>query len=840
MIPLLRKANRRHFRRHPWQLLLTMAGVALGVAMMTSIDLAIESARKAFTLSMDALTGKTTHHIVGASAGLDEKLYAALRRDGHLDNIAPVVEAYVTVGDETLRLLGIDPFAEQGVRSRFAGSFSPALVKLLTETDGVLLSRVSARRLGIQAGSELILDAAGRQRAVQVLDLIEPPGQADPALEGLLLTDIATAQEILDRTGVLDRIDVTLSDDPGSGEALRRRLPPDTELVSAAGRNSAEAKMTHAFEVNLRAMSLLALLVGMFLIYHTMTFAVVQRRQLIATLRILGATRFQILHEILLEAIYLGAAGALAGLALALLAAKGLLDLVTRTINDVYFVLTVSQLLVSTPALVKGLAIGVAAAFLAALPPALEAAWSKPAAARQRSSIETRAHRLLPWLAAAGLALGAIAGGLLSLPSTSLVLAIFALFLLMVGFSLAMPLVVTVLVRLVDRLLSPFRTPLSRLAIRGVSGSLSRTGVAIAALTLAVSASVGVGLMITSFRETIDEWLRQLLQADVYVALPEGAGRAGDSLPADVLSRIAMLNGVERVSSGRQRTVATSLGQAELMVLDPAYPERPSFRFKYTEGAEIWQRFLQEPMVLVSEPYAYRHGLAPGKEITLTTDSGPRHVPVGGIFYDYRSDQGLIVMHRRLYESYWNDRAITSAGLYLADDADIDAVRADLKRLLGGDRRLVIRSNREIREASLELFDRTFAITQIMRLLAIGVAFIGLFSALMALQFERTRELAILRASGLTPGETGYIVLVQTGFMGLCAGMLAVPLGLLVALALVRVINLRSFGWSMELFVSRPLLLEAVGLALLAALLGGLYPAWRAARVSPSVALREE
>ncbi len=836
---LLRKANRRHFQRHPWQLLLAVVGIALGVAMMVSIDLAIESTRKAFALSMDALTGKTTHHIIGASAGFDEKLYARLRLDAHLRHIAPVVEASVAVGDETFRLLGVDPFAEQGVRSRFAGSAVPALVKLLTEPNSVLLSRVSASRLNIQAGDDLMLKAAGRRRTVKVFGLIEASGRADPALEGLLLTDIATAQEILGKIGRIDRIDVILPDDAAASDAVRRWLPAGVELVSAAGRNSATAKMTHAFEINLKAMSLLALLVGTFLIYNTMTFAVVQRRQLIATLRIIGATRLQILREILLEAIYLGLAGTLLGLTLSLLAAQGLLDLVTRTINDVYFVLTVSEFLVSPQVLIKGLAMGVAAAFVAALLPALEAAWSKPAAARHRSSIESRAHRLLPWLTLAGLVFCGIAGALLQLPSTSLVLAIFALFLLMVGFSLATPLAVILFVELLNLALGRFRT-LSRLAIRGVASSLSRTGVAVAALTLAVSASVGVGLMIASFRFTVDEWLGQLLQADIYVALPEGASRAGDSLPLDRLGKAAALPGVERISSGRQVTVATSLGESELMVLNPAYPDRPSFRFKYADGAEIWQRFQRESMVLVSEPYAYRHALAPGDEITLTTDSGPHRFAIGGIFYDYRSDQGLIVMHRRLYESNWHDRAVTSAGLYLAQDADVGAVRDALKRLFSGDSQLVIRMNKEIRQSSLELFDRTFAITQILRLLAIGVAFIGIFSALMALQFERSRELAILRASGVTPGEIGYIVLLQTGFMGFCAGALAMPLGLLVALALVRVINLRSFGWSMELIVSRPLVLEAIVLAMIAALLAGLYPAWRAARVSPAAALREE
>jgi putative ABC transport system permease protein len=197
-------------------------------------------------------------------------------------------------------------------------------------------------------------------------------------------------------------------------------------------------------------------------------------------------------------------------------------------------------------------------------------------------------------------------------------------------------------------------------------------------------------------------------------------------------------------------------------------------------------------------------------------------------------------MHRRLYDRLWRDSGISSLGLYLTPGADVNAVKDEVYQRLSSERQLVVRSNREIRAASLELFDRTFTVTQVLRLQALGVAFIGILSALLALQTERTRELAILRAIGLTPGQLKILVLLQTGLLGLCAGMLALPLGFLVGLALVRVINLRSFGWSMDLALPAGAFVEAVLLAVVAALLAGIYPAWRAARIPPAEALREE
>ncbi len=149
--------------------------------------------------------------------------------------------------------------------------------------------------------------------------------------------------------------------------------------------------------------------------------------------------------------------------------------------------------------------------------------------------------------------------------------------------------------------------------------------------------------------------------------------------------------------------------------------------------------------------------------------------------------------------------------------------------LLGG----LVRSNREIRELSLEIFDRTFAITHVLRLLTIGVAFIGIISALMAIQLEQRRDHAVLRATGVTPGQLFALVLMQTGLMGLIAGLLALPIGWLMSEMLIHVINLRAFGWSMESLFPLPVLGEAMLLSLTAALLAGLYPAYRMARVPP-------
>jgi putative ABC transport system permease protein len=210
------------------------------------------------------------------------------------------------------------------------------------------------------------------------------------------------------------------------------------------------------------------------------------------------------------------------------------------------------------------------------------------------------------------------------------------------------------------------------------------------------------------------------------------------------------------------------------------------------------------------------------------------------VFADYGSDQGVVMVSRRTYEAYWDDRGVSSLALVLEPGVDTETAVATLRARAAGGQDVVVRSNRALREASLEIFDRTFAITAVLRILATAVAVIGVLSALMALQLERAREIGVLRAQGLTPGELWRLVLAETGLLGATAGILAVPVGIGLALVLIHVINRRAFGWSIETAVFPGLLAQAVGLAVLAALVAGAYPAWRMARTPPGPALREE
>jgi putative ABC transport system permease protein len=905
--PLLRRASLRYLTRHPWQIGLAVLGVALGVAVVVAVDLANGSALLAFDLSTAAVAGRATHQVVAGPAGLPDDADRRLVMAGFV--AAPVVEDWVTAGADpanparrgrrTLHLLGIDPFAEGpfrtyladlgqgaegrnraagGAQTRPSGSDSCApsspdcapplarpkidLKRFLTQPGAALLSATTARELGVALGGRLPVRAAGRATAVTLLGTLEPRDEsARRALADLLIVDIATAQELAGKVGFLSRIDLIIPPGPPgpAGDRLLARaralLPPGAELSTAGARRESTASMTRAFRLNLTALSLLALLCGGFLIYNTITFSVVQRRTLLGILRALGVTRGEVFALVLGEAALVALAGSAAGLAAGVALGRGLVRLVTQTINDLYFVLTVRDLAVPAWSLGKGLALGVGATLLAALGPAIEATTAPPGAVLARSTLEARLRRALPRAAAAGVALLALGGGLLALPG-DIALAFVALFAVILGFALLAPAATVGLMRLARRPMGGLLGFLGRLATGGVVASLSRTAVAIAALVVAVSVTVGVGVMIESFRATVVRWLDASLQADLYVTAPgRGGGFAGPTLDPALANRAATLPGVARVDRIRRALIPTPDGPVRVIAIDrELFPERRRERshaagilLRRGDPAVVAPAFARGA-VLVSEPFARRHRVDVGGALYLRTAAGLRSFPIAGVYYDYASDQGLVMMHRATYLAAFGDPGLSGFSLTLTPGADADAVERALRARVeefgdtghGGGEGLIVQSNRALKRISLAIFDRTFLITSVLRLLAGLVAGIGVLSALLALELERGREFAVLRAYGLTPGELWQLVTAETGLMGLASGLLSLPVGLTLAAIMIFVVNRRSFGWTVEMELAPGVLAQAMLLALGAALAAGLYPAFRLARAAPARALREE
>ncbi|MBU5613801.1 ABC transporter permease [Geomonas azotofigens] len=842
---ILWRAGMRNVLRHPWLTVLAVLGVALGVAVVTAVDHANEAAQRAFRLAAETVAGRATHQVVGGPTGLSEDLYRRVRVELHLRGAAPVVSGHLQLSGRTFQLIGIDPFAEPPLRS-FSSRFADrgVVTELLTRPGSVLMLQESADELRLKRGATFAADSAGVGRRLVLAGFLEPPDQVSRvALASVLVCDIATAQELLGFVGRLSRIDLILPEGEEGARALRELravLPPGADIVPAGAKAGALDQMTRAFRLNLRALSLLALVVGMFLIYNTMTFSVVRRRRLIGMLRALGVSRREVFAMICAEALLIGIAGTVAGLAAGALLGSELTRLVTRTINDLYFVMEVRRVPLLPAALWKGALLGVAATLAATLPAALEATGAPPRAVLSRSQVETRSRRLLPLASCCGALLIAAGCGLFLTDRGGIAGGFIGLFAVIVGYTLLVPAAVMLLSALLRPLLELLLGSLGRMAARGVVVSLSRTGVATAALVVAVSAGIGVGIMVGGFRLTVQNWLTNWLQADVYVTSADhGGGRYRPPLDPALVRRLSALQGEAQVTLSRRVRIEGAAGGVE--VFSVQVPERTFLRYPFKEGdpARAWSSFRGGAAVLVSEPYSYRHHLHPGDSVILRTSRGALSFPVAGVIYDYGSDAGIVIMSRAGYVQNFADESVD--GMSFTARPGLPVARLlELVRARGGGEQVTVVSNAQLRQATFEVFDRTFAITGVLRMLTMLVAFVGILSALMAMQVERARELAVLRAVGLTPGQVWGVVCGETVLIGLIAGLLSLPLGIAEALVLIYVVNLRSFGWTMQLAIAPSQLVEALVLSVSAAFLAGIYPSLRIARTSPALALKEE
>jgi putative ABC transport system permease protein len=835
----------RDLVRRPLHTGLMVLGVALGVAVVIAIDLANTSASRGFARSTEAVVGRATHRVLGGPSGVAQDVLRRIRVEAGLRTSTPVVEGFVSALDldrQPLRVLGVDVLSEAPFRSHLGeGSLAdPGFERLLVDDAAVFLGSSLADRYRLSLGDGLRIRVQDRIETLVVAGILHSGDPREAAsLDGLLIMDVGRAQRLFRLGDRITRIDLIASQ--AEAETVVAVLPLGVRLVDAHEQAAAVGQLTEAFQLNLTALSLLALVVGMFLIYNTVMFSVVQRRAVLGTLRLIGVTGEQVFSLVLLETLAASAVGVVLGLGLGYVLGQGAVRLVTRTINDLYYVVSVTGAPLTAASIAKGVLLGLGTGALAAVAPALEAARVEPLEALRPSRLESLSRHLVPRVAFVGALLALFGAALLAVAGRSLILSFAGLFAIVLGLALVAPLLTVVAMAIAGPIGGRLVGTLGRLAARTVTRSVSRTGVAIAALAVAVSVTIGVGLMIQSFRSTVENWLDLSLRADVFISAPTPGGtRSAPVISPETPAVVAAVPGVDEVETFRAVRVASPLGEVQLAVADARRPRAAAlYRFSEGDPEEVWER-VTAGAVLVSEPFAFRHRLPRrGASVELLTDRGPKVFPVAGVFYDYATESGLVLISRNVYERHWDDRAVSSLGVYVGAGHAIDDVVRDLRAALGGTA-LMVTSHRALRARALEVFDRTFAVTQALRLLAIIVAFIGIWSALLALQVERTRELATLEVLGLSQGQSWGLTLLETGLMGAVAGLLSLPMGWLLAFILVNVINVRSFGWTMQLEADPWLFAQAFAVSIVAAVLASVYPMVRLRRRPLAAALRSE
>ncbi len=850
-------------KRHPLRLLLPIAGVAIGVAAIAAIHHANRSVTESFRAAAASVAGRSDFTVTGP-VGVPLEALRAFSFLWEVGSFAPAVTGVVVLQDgtgEAADLLGVDLAGDGAVRSwelaapadpssllRHSGRDRQSGRDRHSSRDTVFVSQGFARRHTLRPGSPMRVVAGGVLRTLEVGGLLRLSGIGRAAGEDLVLTDLLTAQRILGKNGLADRVDVVVRAGVRRDEvrrALAARLPPGLRIEAPDRSASSADRMVRAFRFNLNALGSLTLLVGVFLIANAVSISVLRRRPEIATLKAVGTSRALIFAVFLVEGAAIGLAGTILGEAGGVFLARAALRAIGGTISNIYLpTANIAGGSFTSPALLAGV-VGLAAALLATVIPAAEATRVPPSPAMRAGSVEAVRRARLGPRALAALAAVALAAAVSLLPPVDgfPAFGFAAVGLIVAALALGAPLLVLAAARGSRRLLRRLFGAPGPLGASFFGGALARNGIAVTALAMALGMTLAMIVTVASIRETVRVWVETTLRSDLWVKAAAGrsSGLVGD-LPEDVVGFLGSLPGVAAVDPFRAREAAFdgrpyTLGSGDFRVV-ARFGGLP-----FLGGADpraTAERARRDGAVLISEPFSRRFDISSGERVTIDTPRGPRAFAVAGVYRDYSNDRGTIMLDRELYLQIFGDRRVTSVAVLAAPGVDPAALRRAIATATRGRYALSISTNRELRREVLRIFDSTFAVTRGLEAIAVAVAILGIANALLASAVERRRTFGLLRAIGASPEQIRGAVLIEAALTGVVATAAASAAAAAFAYLLLAVINPQSFGWTVTLDIPLPTLLGAAALVLAASILAGVFPGRLAAAVDPAAALAEE
>ncbi len=893
MRPWLFRLSLSHLLEFPGRTVLGVMGIALGPAVYLSISLAGASALRSFSDGVQAVAGKAEWRLTSPGAPLSEGLFLKVRSLPEVKAATPVVESVIDLAGPRrgpALLLGIDPFSEGPFRSyHFSGDGENAkvLADFLTQPQGVLISAPLAQRLKLKKGDELPVVVGSRKAKLTVVGVFRSERGLYPLEGAVLLMDIAWAQELLGRVGRLDYIDLIGAGSEELPHRLKAILPAGVEVSWPGAQAKQMEGLVSSYRLNLTVLSAIALFVGMFLIYQSVTLSVVRRRREIGLLRTLGMPKGQVLALFLAEGAVSGMIGGLMGLGLGFLMAKGALHFMSQTLTSLYTPVEAQKLAVNAPVFLQAWALAVGATLVAALLPALEAAQIRVRAVWHREELEERLESRAGLIFLGGLAALVLAGVLSfrenrggpPLPGFA------AAFLILLAFALFTPLAARLLGRGARPPLQRLLGPAGDLGCRYLAGSLSRSAVSIAALACALGMLIAVAVMIGSFRRTVDQWVTRSISGDIFFGPAVFSTAAYDHyLPPEVALElkqdpevadlylyrcvrlpfrdrfILVIGGSFEVLArhgglwfrkGESEEIMKKVGGGTQGSKTPAPSPNPPPPTPYRglggefEGRAGEPRSTGPPLnpqsfVVISEPLAATFGYREGDTILLPTPSGEQRLTIAGVFYDYRTDGPSVWMDITQFRRYWQDEHLNAVRIFLKDKSKLEEFRDKLKERYGEKYRLLTLSHADLRHGILQIFDDTFALTYALEGVAVVVAVFGIITTFLVLIMDRERELALLQALGASRRQIMGMVLVESGLASFLSFALGAAAGSVLSLLLILVINKQAFGWTVRLFFTPGIYWQTFILVLGLGLAAGAYPAWRALQPHLAAILKEE
>jgi putative ABC transport system permease protein len=838
--------TRGHFRKHRLEALLCLVGVALGVAVVVSIDAAVAACVRSFQGAVNSLAERSTHSIFAEQGGIADETYLRLANQRLPSPMAPMIDRGLLVARDanaapiTARLIGVDVFSEKSLRS-FTNMKSTlddaAFRRFMTEPNAVVLAEPLAARLAAKPGDTLTLTIGPRRLPATIVGVANLSGVARSQLADLVIADLATAQEITTSIGRLDRIDLSITSESDE-RAISAALPPGHVLRSTTQQSASLSDLIASYKLNLNSLSLMASFVAVFIVYNSMLISVQQRVTTLGILRCLGGSRGQLVGLYLLEATLFALAGGLLGVVGGWALSKLLVGYIATTINDLYSTLRPGPVTLDPLMFAKGLAVSFASCVVGAAIPLWQASRTPPINVFRGTARAQHSSRAAGRLLATGVALLLLSLAIYFLPGRSPVIGFVMALLIALGFALICPWATRAVCAAVDRAARPAQALPVQMAAAGVGRSLGITGVAVAAMMLAMSMNVGVRTMVTSFRGSLASWMDRRFAADVLIG-PELLVNHKIDATVDPAIRDWALRQPEtaRVIDSRTTTHPVAGRPTQLLGTDLPHLLANNFPIK---SADPSRPFDPTTDVLVSEPLAGRTGWRAGDAIDLDTPTGRRRFHVHAIYYDFGNERGQLLLDRRAYAAAWRDEQLTAVHVRTKPNVDPDATAQRWSAELRKHHPIVCNSYGRVKAEVLTIFDRTFKVTDVLTWLAGGVAFCGLAGSLLSLSLARRRDYSVLAAVGMSARQTAAWVLGQGVLIAWVSAAVAALAGTVLAYVLSYVIQYRSFGWSIPTTPQPQFWLQALLLATAAAIVATLYPVHRLRKTPPADALRQE
>ncbi len=851
------RASIRPLLQQPRASLLGILSVALGVSVFLAITIANRSAVESFHQAFSMVTGRADLEIRGR---IPENIFPQVQGFSGIAGATPLVEAMVTLPSfpgESLHLVGIDPFTAGDLtnilptQEEQKEGESRGFESWLSGDSDIALPAEFLAAHGVGLGGSILLQGPGAPRKVAVRSLIPSDHSTSGSGVRVAVMDIATAQEWVGNPGFLSAILIRLKspdDKQRVLDGLRPLLPSDITIDPPARRTHQVDVMLAAFTLNLTALSLVSLMVGMFFVGNTAAASVVRRRVTLGILRAVGTGRGMILGMVFAEAATCGLIGSLFGVMLSPLLAGMLAAPVAQTVTALYLPVDAHGGWPTWVEMLAGIVAGVSASLVAAWIPARQAAAVDPTRVLHPGA----APEIFPMpamrLAGGGLTLLVLAAGISwwTLAGGPAMLGFAAAFLVLAGFSLVVPLVTEAAAALVFSL-KRYRFfsggVLLQIAVEQSKRSLHRTAPTIAALAAAAAMTVGISVMIHSFRGSVVTWAARTLTADLFIA-PAANELLGltHTLPEEAAAWWSARPSVAEVGTFREYESRTAAGEPVTLGVVSG-PARGSIDFLHGEGTKKTALLQAGEGVALSESLGRRLNLGPGASLTLVGPKGGVTLPVLDLYRDYTRDRGIAMVGAPWFENFWGVKGVHSLAIEFrhgTSPEQMDRARAAFFSVFGGKEAFICYSNRALKARIVEIFNQTFAVTAVLKTISIVVAVGGVMLTLGILVMERARDLGVLRSMGASTGQVVVVMLTEAALIGLIASLVGMFSGAALSLVLTWVINKAFFGWSIDLaFPWKEMVLLPLWMTG-AALLAGFFPALRAAKISPAAALRME